>query len=88
VFGFPRAFVHGWWTTGRVAALLDRDACVPGRTLEITFRRTVDLPSTPRLCSRTTDEGGLEFAVLAQSDGAAGSTDGADRPLVAGRISG
>jgi hypothetical protein len=88
LFGFRRAFVHGWWTTGRVASLLDRDECVPGRTLEIAFRRTVDLPSTPRLCSRTTGDGDLEFAVLAQSDGAGGSTGSADRPLVAGRISG
>ena len=63
IFGFRRAIAHGWWTTGRVAALLGLDECVPGRTLEIAYRRPIELPSTPRLCSRPTD-GGVEFAVL------------------------
>ena len=87
LFGFRRAIAHGWWTTGRVAALLERDACTPGRTLEIAFRRPVDLPSTPRLCSRSAPGGGVEFALMAQRDGSGGAGQD-ERPLAAGRFSG
>jgi acyl dehydratase len=80
-FGFRRAIAHGWWTAGRTAALLDRDECVAGRTLEIAFRRPVELPSTPLLCSRRTEVGAVEFAVVAP-----GAESG--RALVAGRITG
>ena len=52
-FGFPRAIAHGWWTTGRAAAELGVDEAVPGRRLEIAFRRPIVLPSTPILCSRS-----------------------------------
>lgn len=86
VLGFRRAIVHGWWTTGRVAALLDVDECVPGRTLEISYRRPIELPSTPRLCSRPV-EGGVEFAVLRAADGAP-EEQGEPRPLVLGRVVG
>jgi hypothetical protein len=86
VLGFRRAIVHGWWTTGRVAALLDVDECVPGRTLEISYRRPIELPSTPRLCSRPV-EAGVEFAVLRAADGAP-DEQGEPRPLVLGRVVG
>lgn len=80
-FGFRRAIAHGWWTAGRTAALLDRDACVGGRTLAIAFRRPVELPSTPLLCSRQAEGGGVEFAVVAP-----GAAPG--KALVTGRITG
>lgn len=78
-FGFRRAIAPGWWTTGRAAALLQRDECLPGRTLEVAFRRPVELPSAPLLVSRSA-AGVLEFAVVAE-----GSSAG-DRPLVTGRL--
>ena len=53
LFGFPRAIAHGWWTTARTTAMLGMDEAVPGRTLEMVFRRPVLLPSQPLLCSRT-----------------------------------
>ncbi len=84
-FGFRRAIVHGWWTAGRSAAVLDHDECVPGRTLEIAFRRPVELPSTPLLCSRPAGDGAVEFAVVAGGD-SSGTTSG--KPLAAGRITG
>ena len=102
VLGFRRAIAHGWWTTGRVAALLDVDECVAGRTLEISYRRPIELPSTPLLCARPV-EGGVEFAVLRQgagpavagagvagssAEGPAGEGEGAARPLVLGRVIG
>jgi hypothetical protein len=79
-FGFRRAIAHGWWTTGRAAALLERDECVPGRSLEVAFRRPVELPSAPLLVSRSA-AGVVEFAVVADGSGAD------DRPLVTGRLS-
>lgn len=85
MFGFRHAIAHGWWTTGRVAALLGLDACVPGRTLEIAFRRPVELPSEPLLRSRTA-AGLVEFAVVA--DGAGAGAGGAETPLAMGRIAG
>lgn len=48
-FGFPRAIAHGWWTTGRIAALLGADECAAGAHLRILFKRPVYLPSTPDL---------------------------------------
>ena len=51
-FGFRSAIAHGWWTTARVAALLDADACAAGRRLRIVFKRPVFLPSTPQLLAR------------------------------------
>jgi len=88
LFGFRRAIVHGWWTTGRVAALLGHDESLPGRTLEVAFRRPVDLPSTPRLCSRSEASGALAFAVLAEPRStAAGASEGEEAPLVTGRFS-
>ena len=84
-FGFRRAIVHGWWTAGRTAALLDHDECRPGRSLEIAFRRPVELPSTPLLCSRPAEDAAVEFAVVAQG-GEAGAGPG--KPLVVGRITG
>jgi hypothetical protein len=86
VFGFRRAIAHGWWTTGRVAALLGQDDCVPGRTLEIAFRRPVELPSTPRVCSRTDPDGSMPFAVIAERPGSGATPK--QRPLVMGRFSG
>ncbi len=46
-FGFPKAIAHGWWTTGRATAELGVDEAVPGRRLEIAFKRPIVLPSTP-----------------------------------------
>jgi hypothetical protein len=77
-FGFPRAIAHGWWIAGRVAALLELDEAVPGRTLEIAFRRPVLLPSTPDLLVRDTPRG-CEFRLVRA---------GADAVLSSGRIHG
>ncbi len=63
-FGFPRAIAHGWWTTGRAAAELGVDGAVPGRRLEIAFKRPIVLPSTPVLCSRPVASGGVQFALF------------------------
>lgn len=85
-FGFPRAIAHGWWTTGRTAAELGVDEAVPGRRLEIAFRRPILLPSTPVLCSRSAASGGVEFALFPVSP-----ADGGDDPvraLVAGVVTG
>ncbi len=85
LFGFPRAIAHGWWTTARVAALLAADAALPGRTLQIAFRRPVLLPSTPVLASH--DDGqGIDFALLPEGDDAP-RPDDQPVPLVMGRIS-
>ncbi len=101
LLGFRRPIAHGWWIAGRSAAALGADEAVAGRTLEIGFRRPVELPSAPLLCSRAED-GVTEFVLLAQGRGAPGSdgegegdgpvasaADGAEgpRPLVSGRIS-
>jgi hypothetical protein len=86
LFGFRRAIVHGWWTTGRTAAVLGVDQTVPGRRSEISFRRPVELPSTPVLCSRAAASGGVEFALFPVSpDGAA---EDEVRALVAGVVLG
>jgi hypothetical protein len=84
-FGFHRAIAHGWWTTGRVAAMLAVDECAPGRTFEVVFRRPVELPSAPTLCSRGLADG-VEFAVM-RTDPAA-TADPGRALLVAGRITG
>jgi len=86
LFGFRRAIAHGWWTTGRAAALLGVDESMPGRQLSIAFRRPVDLPSTPVLCSRAAADGGVEFALFAAAPSPA--DDAQPRPLVAGAVSG
>jgi hypothetical protein len=85
-FGFQQAIVHGWWTTGRVAAELGVDEAAPGRRLEITFRRPIVLPSTPVLCSRTGASGGVEFAVFPVSPSAGGAEP--VKALVAGAVTG
>ena len=85
-FGFPRAIAHGWWTTGRAAAELGVDEAVPGRRLQIAFRRPIVLPSTPVLCSRSAASGGVEFALFPVSP-AAGQDDPV-RALVAGVVTG
>lgn len=87
LFGFRRAFVQGWWTTGRVAALLDVDECVPGRVLEISYRRPVELPSAPQVRVRPI-EGGVEFAVVSEGAGPDTGPGGRDRPLALGRVLG
>jgi hypothetical protein len=87
LFGFRRAIAHGWWTTGRVAALLGVDECLPGRTLEIAFRRPIELPSTPLVRTRPI-EGGVEFVVVREGAAAAPADDGTPRPLVLGRVVG
>lgn len=71
VFGFTSAIAHGWWTTARIAALLEADACTPGRRLRIVFRRPVFLPSKPQLLARRVDdlvgvEGDIDRAVEGQ----------------------
>jgi hypothetical protein len=86
LFGFRRAIAHGWWTTARVAALLGRDRCEPGRVLEIVFRRPVDLPSAPVVSSRARPDGSVEFVVEAER--ASGDPGPMRRPLVMGRFSG
>jgi hypothetical protein len=84
--GFPRAIVHGWWTTGRATAELGVDAAVPGRRLEIAFRRPILLPSTPILCSRPGAHGAVEFALFPVSPGAGGQEP--VRALVSGAVTG
>ncbi|HYN57703.1 MAG TPA: MaoC/PaaZ C-terminal domain-containing protein, partial [Motilibacterales bacterium] len=86
VFGFPSAIAHGWWTTGRAAAELGIDEAVPGRRLEIAFRRPIVLPSTPVLCSRAGIAGGVEFALFPTSPGSAGHEP--VRALVSGVVTG
>lgn len=82
-FGFSRAIAHGWWTTGRIAALLGADECVAGGHLRILFKRPVYLPSTPDLlvcpAAEPVTESGAEpgsppvrrFALVAGASGAA-----------------
>jgi hypothetical protein len=84
--GFPRAIVHGWWTTGRATAELGVDAAVPGRRLEVAFRRPILLPSTPILCSRPGADGGVEFALFPVSPGV-GEQEPV-RALVSGGVTG
>jgi MaoC like domain len=95
VFGFPQAIAHGWWTTGRAAAELGIDEAVPGRRLEIAFRRPIVLPSTPILCSRSSASGGsgapggvggVEFALFPVSPDVA--ADEPVRALVSGVVTG
>lgn len=85
-FGFPRAIAHGWWTTGRAAAELGVDAAVPGRRLEIAFKRPIVLPSTPVLCSRPRASGGVEFALFPVSPASGGQAP--VRALVSGTVTG
>lgn len=85
-FGFPQAIAHGWWTTGRASAELGLDEAVSGRRLEIAFKRPIVLPSTPVLCSRARDGGGVEFAVFPGSP-----LEGGEEPvraLVSGLVTG
>ena len=86
LFGFPRAIAHGWWTTGRSLAVLGVDESLPGRRLEIAFRRPVELPSTPLLCSRAGADGEISFGLFPTAP----VPSGADpvRALVAGVVSG
>lgn len=89
VLGFRRAIAHGWWSTGRVLALLGADEAVAGRRLEIVYRRPIELPSTPRLCWRV-EESGTSFVVLREKDSEAPADPEAKppTPLVAGRVTG
>ena len=83
-FGFSKAIVHGWWTTGRAAAELGVDEAVPGRRLEIAFKRPIVLPSTPILCSRSGSSGGVEFALFPVSPAEGGEEP--VRALVSGVV--
>jgi hypothetical protein len=85
-FGFSQAIVHGWWTTGRAAAELGVDEVVPGRRLEIAFKRPIVLPSTPILCSRSGATGGVEFALFPVSPVERGQEP--VRALVSGVVTG
>lgn len=75
LLGFRRPIAHGWWIAGRSAAALGADEAVAGRTLEIGFRRPVELPSAPLLCSRS-DGGVTEFVLLPQGRGGSGGPAG------------
>ncbi len=86
LFGFRRAIAHGWWTTGRTVAALGLDEALPGRRLDAVFRRPVELPSTPVLCSRPAPGGGVEFALFPVAPSPVDVKP--VRPLVAGSISG
>jgi hypothetical protein len=83
LFGFKRAIAHGWWTTGRVPALLGLDEARPGRRLEVAYRRPIELPSRPLVHSRR-GEDEVDFAVM---EAAASATGAAEQPLVRGRVS-
>lgn len=86
LLGLRRPIAHGWWLAARTTALLAVDEAVPGRRLDIAFRRPVELPSAPVLASRTTPDG-VDFALLPGGDGHV--PEGASvRPLVLGRVSG
>lgn len=87
--GFPKAIAHGWWTTGRATAELGVDEAVPGRRLEVAFKRPILLPSTPILCSRSGADGAAEFALFPESP-AAGGAEGAEpvRALASGVVTG
>jgi hypothetical protein len=66
-FGFPRAIAHGWWTLGRILALLDLDDPAAPARATISFRKPVLCPSTPLLLSRH-DGGQTEFALVRDDD--------------------
>lgn len=68
-FGFPRAIAHGWWSLGRILALLDQDEPVAGGelTATISFRKPVLCPSRPTLARREQD-GVTRFALLREDD--------------------
>ncbi|MGB8022152.1 MAG: MaoC/PaaZ C-terminal domain-containing protein [Candidatus Nanopelagicales bacterium] len=85
LLGFRRPIAHGWWTAGRVAARLGIDELLPGRKLEIVFRRPVELPSAPTLCSSTAP-GVVTFALLPEPG--VGGADEPVRPLAFGRVTG
>jgi acyl dehydratase len=94
VFGFKSAIAHGWWTTGRIAAMLDADRAEPGRRMRIVFRRPVYLPSTPELLARAVSdlaaaEGGTitgqRFA-LVDARSSTGTPDDALKVLVYGDV--
>jgi hypothetical protein len=86
-FGFPKAIAHGWWTTGRATAELGIDEAVPGRRLDIAFKRPIVLPSTPILCSRPA-AGGVEFALFPVSPSSAAGNEEPVRALVSGAVTG
>lgn len=86
LFGFRSAIAHGWWTTARAAAVLGRDESVPGRQLEIAFRRPIELPSAPWLCSRIGPDGELGFGLFPVKPGPV--ADVPVRALAAGAIRG
>jgi hypothetical protein len=87
-FGFPKAIAHGWWTTGRATAELGIDEAVPGRRLDIAFKRPIVLPSTPILCSRPGAAGGVEFALFPVSPSSAAGSEEPARALVSGAVTG
>lgn len=69
-FGFPRAIAHGWWSLGRVLAMLEEDEPNPDQTLRstISFRKPVLCPSRPTLVRRGLDDGTTRFALLSEKD--------------------
>ncbi len=86
LFGFRRAIAHGWWTTGRTVAALGLDEAHPGRLLDVSFRRPVELPSTPVLRSRHAAGRRVEFALFPVAPSQVDVEP--VRPLAAGSVSG
>ncbi len=83
LFGFSRPIAHGWWIAGRSIAALGIDEAIPGRRLDIAFRRPISLPSQPMLRSRV-DGSGMEFGLFPHSPT---DKDGnPSRPLVLGQV--
>lgn len=85
LLGFRRPIAHGWWLAGRTTAALGVDEAIPGRRLEIAFRRPVELPSAPLLRSLR-GPSSVDFALVAGSDGVPVPADAPRRPLVLGRV--
>ena len=63
-FGFKRPIIHGMWSLARSVAELDDDLPEGPVTLDVAFRKPIELPSRCLFQSRRADDGAVEYAVM------------------------
>lgn len=66
-FGFKRAIIHGMWSLARCMAELDGDLPDSPITIDVAFRKPIELPGRVVFTSRAVD-GGVEFDVRRARD--------------------
>lgn len=68
ISGFKRRIIHGWYTTSRAVAKIEKETEMPIKSIEVAFLRPITIPSSAQFEFRLSSDRNFQFRIKKDKD--------------------